>query len=139
LTGQRDYEQSIRFSLTRPVDNRIVIDWDGTLVEEKWPGMGDWLPGAKEAVATFLEFGYEVVIFSTRLAYVDIDEVTPVDTQQAAKVRDMLNEAGLHEVRIWTEPWKPRAFIYIDDRGMRFEGDWENIIEQVEYLTKEKV
>ena len=38
----------------------IVIDWDGTLVEEVYPAQGWWLPGAVDALWAFVKAGYRV-------------------------------------------------------------------------------
>jgi hypothetical protein len=49
----------------------------------------------------------------------------PVDVVYAIQeIRDMLDEAGLHKVEIWTKPWKPSADYYVDNKAVRFDGDW---------------
>lgn len=120
--------------------NRIVVDWDGTCVEDVWPAKGDWLPeengwDARRAMREMLERGYEVVIFSTRLAPMQVDEKTPVSEMgkhaEYSYIRDMLDMADLRDVRIWLEPWKPGALAYIDDKGIRFDGDWNITLTQV--------
>lgn len=118
--------------MTYSGENRVVVDWDGTCVENVWPKMGDWLPGAREALTELLRQGREVVIFSTRLAPVEFDERTdrPPGEQEAevAAIRKMLNDAGLRRVTIWNEPWKPGGMAYIDDKAVRFDGDWPAVI-----------
>ncbi len=121
--------------MTDPVfsgQNRIVVDWDGTCVPQVWPGEPRAMfKGCSEALRAFLSAGYEVVIFSTRLAPRDLDEVTPLlradKERQVRYIRHVLDVHGLHEVGIWRKPWKPGALFYIDDKGIRFDGNWQAV------------
>jgi hypothetical protein len=115
----------------------IVIDWDGTLVENKWPGMGDWLPGAIEAVRRFQQEGYHVMVFSARLSplYLDGSERAPGDVRVSVdQVRRKLDAAGLSSVGIWTKPGKPPLSVLIDDKAERYHGTagaWKRLTEKV--------
>lgn len=114
--------------------NRIVLDWDGTCVEEIWPGNdGDWLPGAVDSIKEMLDAGYEVMIHSTRLSKMDVDEVTPFEGHEETvrHIREKLQKAGLHEVGIWLQDWKPGAIAYIDDKAIKFSGNWEEIMKEI--------
>jgi hypothetical protein len=121
--------------------NRAVycVDWDGTCVEEVWPGMGDWLPGAVEALRELSSRG-KTVIFSLRLHdYEPDDETKRPETAALADfrlMRAMLDEAGLFNVAIYPNGrGKPPAKFYIDDRAVRFEnsrGDgWLKVMAEV--------
>lgn len=114
-----------------PWENRVAVDWDGTCVEQAWPKMGEWLPGAREGMAALLEAGLDVVINSTRLAAWEIDEETPRVTEEhwaeVQHVRSMLDEAGLFNVDIWLKPWKVGARWYVDDKA-GFDGDWPALV-----------
>ena len=115
--------------------NRIVVDWDGTCVEIAYPLMGDWIPGAIEALHKLLDADLEVVIFSTRLAPVSVDEVTPLppgkQLSEIQHIRRMLDDAGLEKVSIWTLPWKPGGRAYVDDKAIPFFRDWDSITFQL--------
>ena len=115
-------------------NNRIVVDWDGTCVNEVWPGQGDWLPGAVDTLKSFLAEGWDVVIFSTRLSKKNVDEVTDFDGHEdtVLALRRKLDDAGLQEVDIWLKDWKPGAVYYIDDKAIRFEGKWYDVVKQIE-------
>lgn len=101
----------------------IAIDFDGVLHEYKSPWAGPTVitdgpvDGSQNAVARYLE-QFEVVVFSTRC-------------HQPGGVEAMRKWLGEHgfpaALKIWTEPGKPPAIVYIDDRSFRFEGAWPSV------------
>jgi len=121
----------------------FAVDWDGTCVALKYPEEGDWLPGAVAALYTLDRLG-TVIIHSVRIAPVAPfsetggipapGEEVPIPEQAArevAYIRRMLEEVGLGHVEIWQRPYKPPAMVYIDDKAVRFEGDWRTTIDEV--------
>jgi hypothetical protein len=110
-----------------------AVDWDGTCVYELYPGMGDWLPGAKEGLMQ-LTRRYHVYINSARFAPVVFQQwhlaLPPGQVEnEIAAVRKMLDDAGLKRVDIWTSPFKIPAKIYIDDRAIHFTNWSETMLE----------
>lgn len=106
----------------------FVVDWDGTCVEEVWPGMGDWLPGAVESLRALTRLG-KVVVWSLRCHLYEMDDRTPRPRGQAglemAAIRRMLGEAGLSDIEVYPpNRGKPPGLFYIDDRAVRFDGNW---------------
>lgn len=112
---------------------RIAVDWDGTLAEEVWPGIGDWKPGAKTALHILSDAYDEVVIFTLRVAPVDVDEVTPRDSiDQIMLINAMLEEAHIPEnVYVWLKPYKPPCETFIDDRAVTFNGYWPDVLKEI--------
>lgn len=115
----------------------FAVDFDGTCVENVWPDMGDWLPGAVDGLKALDELG-TVVIHSCRVASVNIDGSprTESETYQAKfEVQDKLKEAGLGHLEVWTRPYKPPAMVYIDDRALQFNPaglqSWDWVLNQV--------
>jgi hypothetical protein len=128
------------------VNNRIVVDWDGVLVEEKWPEMGDWLPGAVEGLKELDKLG-EVVIHTCRVANVepgeeDVERPAYLVAMEWRKLQKKLEEVGLGHLEVWRRPYKPPALIYIDDRAHWFNTDkpeWDYVIEDVKWrLAQQK-
>lgn len=129
----------MRTITNQPKKYTIAVDWDATCVEGVWPDMGDWLPGAVEALHELDKIG-EVVIWSCRVAPFEFhepgrnvtwrDEI--VTAQEIAAVKNMLDAVNLEHIEVWTRPYKPPALVYIDDKAVRFEGDWPATVEFVQ-------
>ena len=107
---------------TMPV---ISIDFDGVIVEDKWPEIGDPIPGAIETINEWYDAGYWIIINSCR--------------DSGKEWRDMFDwlrsEISFHEIndnldwridKYATNPRKIGADIYIDDHNIeqcRFKVD----------------
>jgi hypothetical protein len=121
----------------------LCVDWDGTCVRTAWPDMGEWLPGAIQAL-TKLSHHYTLVVYSARMAAVwpdgserRADEIAT----QAQLIRSMLDGAGLTMVRLHpAAAGKPHAVAYIDNKALRFGSErrsresWEGLVDRL--LTK---
>lgn len=105
----------------------LAIDYDGTIVDIGWPGHGKPKPNAAAVIKRLLQ-QYDVTIFSTRIAPVDVDGVTRRSGVEIAKeVRGIdrkLKQMGLPYIPIWQDPWKVGADLYIDDKGVHYDGNW---------------
>lgn len=115
----------------------VAIDLDGTLIESAWPGMGEWMPGAIEAVKRFQREGYIVFVFSVRLSPYWFDgKLRPKEDveRDIQAVRDKLDAAGLSSVGIWQKAGKPPFSVLIDDKAERFNPSaraWRRMTEKV--------
>jgi len=124
----------------------IILDFDGTLVENKWPDIGDWMPGAIKAVTRLHDAGFKLMVFSARLSPVDPfthEDRNPADViTEIQRVRNKLDSAGLTYIDIWTKPGKPGGWLYIDDRGERYHGratSWDKLTDKVLMRAGEEV
>lgn len=113
----------------------IVIDWDGTVVEEEWPKFTtSWKPGAVEALNLLLEEGHDLTINSCRLSpyYRSGNRRTPSAIfRNAQYIEKSLKSVGLQGwVKLHRKLGKPGADIYIDDRAIHFQT-WEDTLRQV--------
>ena len=103
----------------------IALDWDGTLVDRKWPKMGYWLPGAVDSVRTLLDAGHHCYIYSARLSPFwpnGSDREPSIVMLEEHLVRTMLDSAGLPEVTIWSGYGKPFWDVLVDDKALWFTG-----------------
>ena len=110
----------------------IAIDLDGTLTS--WErgdsaqenSIGEWIPGAKEALDSFLDLGFKIMVHTCRATW--------EAGGSYAGVRKFLDDAGYTESRgvfVWHEIGKPVARFYIDDRAIQFTGLWSRAITDV--------
>ena len=116
--------------MKKPHQQTIVVDFDKTVAEDRYPGIGRPMPGAKRALKRLKDAGYEIVIFSCRLT---TDPGKPADepVQQKAKIEAWLREQGMPFDRVEDgKDGKPHASHYIDDKALHYgggEGDWDAI------------
>jgi len=95
----------------------ISVDFDGTICERsgitRKPSIDNEKPVkyAKEAILYLMERGHEIYIQSNR----NSDEIL---------VWLKANDFPLLEI---TDKKKPNTAIYIDDRAIRFENNWQSI------------
>lgn len=98
----------------------VAVDFDGVLnTYDGWNGRYD-LFEPRRGVSEFLsklDEKYDVIIFTRR---------------NPSSVWGWLDEHGLSIYVRHVTNHKPKAFVYIDDRGLKFEGDYDSILEQVD-------
>lgn len=106
----------------------ISIDFDGVLhlSSDDWiaPGVmtGRANPEALRFILAALQSGFDVVVHSCR--FYDLGAVGAVREWIATEAWDALGEHAARFIgaRLQYSLTKPRARIFIDDRGFRFEG-----------------
>lgn len=115
---------------------RVMIDFDGVIHDYRdgWNGgviSGELIPGTKEAIDRLKRI-FEIVIFTTRAA--KPEEESPSQQAQIDDLKRWLNERGIYYDRITGE--KLGAFAYIDDKGIRFEGNWDYVLKKIQDLLE---
>jgi hypothetical protein len=103
----------------------VCLDFDGVLHDAAHPKpgrrMGPPIAGAYEAVRALLRRGHVVLVHTARAQ----------TEAQLVHVSDWLDYYGFpNEVRVVLA--KPAADVYLDDKGLRFRGDWDATLVQVE-------
>jgi hypothetical protein len=110
----------------------ICLDFDGTLHLYTSPWGGAQVipdgptPGAREAVEELVLDGWRVIVLSARAQTL----------------------AGTEAIKQWLRMWripfddvtaiKPSAVVYVDDRALRFTGNWAHILLEVRRLAPRK-
>lgn len=114
----------------------ICVDFDGTICDFAFPGIGPPKQGVAAALSTFRALGYRILIYSCRSCswYPEIFGAEPVP--ERARVKEMVAYLDAHGI-----PYdeiddgakgKPLADFYIDDKGIRFENNWASIVQFIE-------
>ena len=109
----------------------IAIDFDGTIVEDQYPDIGDDQPGAIEAINTLYDHGYCIIINSCR-AREKQDEMRVWLDENSVKYCHINENCRERIVNYRTDCRKISADCYIDDKGiMSFnfnqQNAWENL------------
>jgi hypothetical protein len=100
----------------------IAVDFDGTVVDHRYPKIGELKEGAKEALQAFRKAGHKIAIWTCRMgqeekdvrAFLVANEI-PFDTVNAP-----IMGADLGTRKIYAD-------VYIDDKGIRFEDNWNDL------------
>lgn len=103
----------------------VAVDFDDTLTRH-----GIWIPGAAEAIRQLWRQDVLVVVHSCRAN----------DPHGHAQIQQALHDLGPPPVgprggrrlHIHTGPGKPHADAYIDDKAIRFQGDWPATLNELE-------
>lgn len=118
-----------------PYTPTIAVDFDQTLCNSDFPACGPAKDNAKEALIFFRSLGFRILIWSCRTCHWNYDTFGGDPTQPTLE-RDnvklmvaMLEENGIpfDEVDDGSRG-KPTADYYIDDKGVRFENNWLEIM-----------
>ena len=107
--------------------NIIAVDFDAVINPYKVGFMGwDKIPeepisGCKEVLTQLRNHGWKIIIHSVRAKHLKGYEAL---NRYLRKYRIPFDE-------IWRSPGKPRAEIYLDDRALKFEGNWYDTYNQI--------
>lgn len=110
----------------------IAIDFDGTIVEDRFPEIGKMIDGAREVINRLYEEGYEIIIWSCRTR---VDKARAIECLAKNGIRyHRFNESSLVNLKQYNnvDTRKVYADLYIDDKGlMKPLPPWSEIYEMV--------
>ena len=114
---------------------RVMIDFDGVIhsYDNGWQGgeiYGNVIEGAKEAIDVLKE-KYQIVIFTTRASKRYNDLVS--SDKLVADVSAWLKEHDIYFDKITSD--KLGAICYVDDKAIRFENNWKDILDKIKEIT----
>ncbi|MFQ5795342.1 MAG: hypothetical protein ACE5JP_09870 [Candidatus Bipolaricaulia bacterium] len=115
-------------------ETRVIIDFDGTICDHRFPDVGTPKPDVREALVRIRKLGLKVFIHSVRTA--SYWEELGLDPEaQRRVIADYMDEHRLPYDGIIVDD-KPLAIFYIDDRAIRLDEelgwDWRRIASFVE-------
>lgn len=104
-------------------NNAICVDFDGVIARftDDIEDFGKIIPGSADALSALRSYGYKIIIHTAR----------PASKGHLKRLSEYLNKEGIPFDAInqntdceW-ESAKPLADLYIDDRALRFNGNWD--------------
>lgn len=105
------------------ISKQIAVDFDDTLAIEV---LGEIVPtkGAKEAMSRLWRHGYIIVVHSARSweAFQDRGEKT-------RWMAEWLHKNHIPYHKIHTGFGKPAAIAYVDDKAIKYENNWKEIVD----------
>lgn len=112
----------------------ICIDFDGVIHDysKGWRGIDVYdrpIAGAKEGLLALRNAGWVIIIYTTR--------------NDTPKLREFLESNELVFDYINVNPYQPMgsdkgkilADVYLDDKGITFDGDWEKTVSAIQTFT----
>jgi hypothetical protein len=113
----------------------IVVGLDDTLLEQD-PLSGEYTQpteGAAEAVAQLLEEGNRVTVWTSRFA----PAPASMRNQLKEEIENTLQQLGFPPLEVWTGSTRPKADVFIDRRGVTYDGDWGLALAQVQQMLED--
>jgi hypothetical protein len=89
----------------------VAVDWDHTLVDRQQ----EWLPGAERALNDLIRMCDHVIIHTCRASW-------------PQGLEGIVAKLG-RTARFVSVEAKPLADIYIDDKAVRYTGDWDETLD----------
>lgn len=103
----------------------ICMDLDGVLAQYNgWKGMatiGKPIPGAYDFCKQMIKDGWRIIVHTCRPGQYVESWLREWEFPEEIEVESNMNDGA----------WKPIAAIYIDDRGIRFKGNFKMLIEEI--------
>ena len=118
----------------------LAIDFDGTIVEHKFPFIGEPKPNVVEVINRLYNEGHSIIIWTCRTSQNDFKDVP----NSEPTIFDVYKFLGRHKIPFTTinhndpkNPFQPSpkvyADIYIDDKQLGgIPDDWEEIYELIQ-------
>jgi phosphoglycolate phosphatase-like HAD superfamily hydrolase len=109
----------------------IAVDFDSTLVESE-DGYYYPVDGAREALQRMKDDGHKIIIYTCRTGIAAADGRLQ---EEIEFIKHCLAQFELEYDDIFLGE-KLIANIYVDDRAVAFEGDWQDTLDQVKSKAK---
>lgn len=105
----------------------IAIDFDGTIVRDRYPEIGEEMPGAIDTLRRLKSEGYGLVLWTCRTG-LHLARAVAWCAERGIRF-DAINANLRSEIVRYgdSDPRKVGATLYIDDRGVAPLPDWDEI------------
>jgi hypothetical protein len=110
----------------------IAIDFDGTIVRDRFPDIGEMMPAAKEVINRLYADGHRIIIWTSRTG---VELARAVEWLAKNEIRyHLVNESCPDNTKKYggRDTRKIYADVYVDDRGLvPLPDDWHEIKEMI--------
>ncbi len=105
----------------------IAVDFDGTIVRDAYPEIGEAYPGAVETLRQLKKEGYCLILWTCRTG-LDLAKAVAWCAERGIRF-DAINSNLRYMVQKYngSDPRKVGALLYIDDRSLYKLPDWDEI------------
>ena len=105
----------------------LAIDFDGTIVKDQFPDIGEMVDGAKEAINQLYSDGYTIIIWSCRTGIKKAEAINWL-VMQGIKFH-YFNKSSYENLKKYdfVDTRKVFANLYIDDRMLTKLPTWDEI------------
>lgn len=113
---------------------RIIIDFDGTICGFEFPECGPPEPRVREALLELSAMGFEIVIHSCRTgSYWEGKRDGPNRKHHYEMIINFMYKHDLYydDIIMDENMDKPIAEFYIDDRGVSYKGNWNDVVNEI--------
>jgi hypothetical protein len=107
----------------------IAVDFDGTIVEHRYPGIGKEIPRAIDTLIALQNLGHSIILWTFRSGEELLEAVD--FCKKRGLVFFAVNNNSPEEIYDPKESRKIYADIYIDDRNILGIPDWPTIFKLV--------
>lgn len=126
-------------SIDGNMQKTIAVDFDDTICDSLFPDCGEPKKGVKEALQKFRELGFLILIHTCRTChwhYNIFGGSRDIPTMERPAVVNMKEWLYKHQIPFDDiddgSKGKPLADYYCDDKAIRFENNWDEIVKFVE-------
>jgi len=116
----------------------IAVDFDGTIVEHKYPEIGDEKPFAIDTLIKLQSDGHKLILWSVREGKL-LEEAINFCKERGLEFYAVNSDNQTGALFKKVETRKVRADIYIDDRNLGGIPDWDVIYETITGIHLERV
>jgi 2'-5' RNA ligase len=116
----------LKEAFEKEAESVLFIDFDGTIAKDKeFPDIGEPEKGVKEALEKLKELGYTITIYSCRAN----------EEEGADQIKEYMEKHDLPYDEIYSGE-KPHFHSIIDNKAIRFDNNWDEVVKQVEGSEK---
>ena len=113
-----------------PKSMTIAVDFDGTIVKDNYPGIGEAMPGAVEVLKKLRKEGYPLVLWTCRTGK-HLAQAVAWCAERGIRFDTINGNLRSNIQKYGDDTRKVSASLYIDDRGLEPLPHWDDIYEIV--------